>query len=268
MSKTVGSPSPPGSRRTDDGGRGRDARVVVRAGATRRSSGRAAPRARGCARRPPALVDRRAPSRRSAWVARPEPLDVLGGGDWPRSESVRASGRAIASDARLSRRRPALPRPRSSRGDALLGRRRHVVVSCWSSFTSRRRCALVKSRSASRDVYAGRKPIRVLAFCPSATQRKRRYLRNDGGASASCATQPSAAIGSASGCGIGTRDPPGELDDRRERQDAVADDVERPGDVAVDRQLERGDGVDLVDELDERVEAHHRGDEPARRGSA
>ena len=101
------------------------------------------------------------------------------------------------------------------------------------------------------------------ALRPSATQRKRRYLRNDGGASTSCATQPSA--GDRLGNGVGDRhaDPAGELDDHRQGQHPVAHDVEGAGRVAHDGEVQGGDRVGLVEELDEGVEAHHRGHELA-----
>ena len=97
-----------------------------------------------------------------------------------------------------------------------------------------------KSRTAPRATCTrAESPWRRGALRPSATQRKRRYLRNDGGASTSCATQPSAASVSAMGWGTGTATRPGQLDDRRERQHPVADDVERAGHVAKNGQLAR-----------------------------
>ena len=133
-----------------------------------------------------------------------------------------------------------------------------------SSFTSRRRCALTKSRSASRDVYAGREPSCSRARLPSATQMKRRYLRKVGGASAICATQPSRVERLGEGVGDGHGDAARELDHRRQRQDPVAHDVEGARHVAQDGEVQRGDRVHLVEELHQRVEAHHRGHELAR----
>ena len=49
---------------------------------------------------------------------------------------------------------------------------------------------------------------------------------------------------------------PARLHRRRERDHALADDVEDAREVVLDGELEGGDRVDLVDELEERIEAH------------
>src|SRR5205823_7480077 len=60
-------------------------------------------------------------------------------------------------------------------------------------------------------IYAGRKPIRSRALRPSATHKNRRYLRNDAGASAICATHESDVTLCAIGCGIGIAKRPASL---------------------------------------------------------
>ncbi len=59
------------------------------------------------------------------------------------------------------------------------------------------------------------------------------------------------------------RDPARQLDGRRQRKHAVAHDVEGAGGVAKDGQLQGRDGVRLVQELNEGIEAHHRRYHPA-----
>ena len=54
-----------------------------------------------------------------------------------------------------------------------------------------------------------------------------------------------------------------EAHDRRKRQHAVPDDVERARHVVIGRELERRERIDLVQELDERIEPHERRNQPA-----
>ena len=250
---------------------GRAAVVARRRPATRarararRSSGRAGPRARGCARR---RRDRSAGRRATRRVRRERPAPAS-----PRARTRRrrlapcgeraAPARLCASTRgirRCARRGCAWRHP--ARCARLLARRHAASPRAASR---RAGAARSRSRAAPRaSCTPARSPSSSRACCPSATHRKRRYLRKVGGASTSCATQPSAVERLGERVRDGHGDAPGELDDGREREHAVADDVEGARHVAQQRQVQRGDRVDLVEELHERIEAHHRGHDLAR----
>ena len=245
-------------------------------GVRRQSSDRAALRARGCGRR-----------RRGSL------------GDWPGcggTGSVARDARAVSRAGRARSRRVPWPARRvpsasssartASRSDgggrgsggggtgsafgdgAFFFFARHAVLSV-RSFTSRRRCALTKSSSASRDVYAGREAQHLPRQLPVGHAEEAQVLE-EGRRAPRRFARPSRRRSTvfAKGWGTGTATRPASLmtvDSGRTPSPTM---LNVPGTSRSEGQVKRRDRVHLVEELNERVEPHHRRARACARGNA